>query len=288
MPCKSATASHYHRVLPKQTLSALGKHQVTKVARRCLSNGLTHVRQSAFPVGPIASAQLSELPASSSAFAVKPPRPSSCRRYSPGARYREFSHDPSLQPFHSVNSQETKQLAEHQRDLQLQHCPQPHGVLVAFTQDFPKRLEEFRVRPHARRLLSCLRVKVETHRRRIACRGPRTRYARLHRIRNHPPHRRAHGVLQARLDCVLVRDRPLLSPCAQRLRGRVPYHDDVAERAVPSSQKALPYLLQAQRRSRHEVVDRVLHPERIVRRDREPKRHAHHQCPVPYLTNSSR
>ncbi len=39
-------------------------------------------------------------------------------------------------------------------------------------------------------------------------------------------------------------------------------------------------VLQPQSRSRHEVVDRVLRTEKVVRRDREPQRHADHQRPV--------
>ena len=50
-----------------------------------------------------------------------------------------------------MNSHETKQLAERQSDPPLQHCPQSDGILVAFAQDPPKSLDEFRVGPQTQR-----------------------------------------------------------------------------------------------------------------------------------------
>ena len=179
-----------------------------------------------------------------------------------------------------MNSHETKQLTERQSDPPLQHCPQSDGILVAFAQGPPKSLDEFRVGPRARRLLSCLHADVEAHRRRLALRGRRFRYRFLHRIGQHPPKRRGHRVFEARIGRVLVLRAPPLAPFTQRLRGRVPYHDDVPERAVPSSQRPLPDVLQPQSRPRHEVVDRVLRSPRVFRKNREPQRKPYHQRPV--------
>ena len=50
-----------------------------------------------------------------------------------------------------MNSHETKQLAERQSDPPLQHCPQSDGILIAFAQDPPKSLDEFRVGPQTQR-----------------------------------------------------------------------------------------------------------------------------------------
>ena len=83
----------------------------------------TRVCQSPWPVNPIATARVTENPASSSAFVEEPPRLSPHHPHSPGVRYGKLSRDPSFQPFDPVNSQETQQLAERHSDPELQHYP---------------------------------------------------------------------------------------------------------------------------------------------------------------------
>ena len=211
--------------------------------------------------------------ASSPAFAVEPPRPSPCRP-SQCVRPGEFSRDPPRYPYHPVNSHETKQPPERERDLLFQSRPSAHGTSVSFAQHLSECLDQRRIGSLARRLLVCRRVQVQARRRRLVLRDSRFRYSDLQRLEEHPAQRRTQWIVEARIGRVPVRARSPIAPCTERLGRRVPSHNDLPERTIPTSQHFPLHLLQPPGGPCHEIVDCILCPERLVGRDGEPERHS--------------